>query len=94
MLRVRPSSVLGGLRVTIADTGHGIPAELRSQVFEAFLSTKQDTGTGLGLWVSDGIIRKHQGRIALRSRTAEPSGTVFSILLPASRPNAAQIQTH
>ena len=94
VLRVRPSSVLGGLRVTIADTGHGIPAELRSQVFEAFLSTKQDTGTGLGLWVSDGIIRKHQGRIALRSRTAEPSGTVFSIQLPASRPNAAQIQTH
>jgi len=82
ILRVRSSPAFGGVRVTIADTGHGIPAELRSRVFEAFLSTKQDTGTGLGLWVSEGIIRKHRGRIALRSRTAAPSGTVFSILLP------------
>jgi signal transduction histidine kinase len=81
-LRVRPSPVFCGVRVIIADTGHGIPAELRSRVFEAFLSTKQDTGTGLGLWVSEGIIRKHQGRISLRSRTDAPSGTVFSILLP------------
>jgi PAS domain S-box-containing protein len=81
-LRVRPSPAFNGVRVTIADTGHGIPAELRSRVFEAFLSTKQDTGTGLGLWVSEGIIRKHQGRISLRSRTSAPSGTVFSILLP------------
>ena len=82
VLRVRAAPAFDGVRVTIADTGHGIPADLRGRVFEAFLSTKQDTGTGLGLWVSEGIIRKHRGRIALRSRTAAPSGTVFSILLP------------
>jgi PAS domain S-box-containing protein len=81
-LCVRPSTVFDGVRITIADTGHGIPEDLRTQVFEAFLSTKQDTGTGLGLWVSEGIVRKHKGRIALRSRTTEPTGTVFSIFLP------------
>jgi PAS domain S-box-containing protein len=81
-LCVRPSTVFDGVRITIADTGHGIPTDLRTQVFEAFLSTKDDTGTGLGLWVSEGIVRKHKGRIVLRSRTSEPSGTVFSIFLP------------
>ena len=72
-----------GIRVVVADTGHGIPAELRKQVFEPFISTKNDTGTGLGLWVSDGIVRKHRGTIAMRSRIGEAShGTIFSLFFP------------
>ena len=72
-----------GLRVTIADTGEGVPEQIRKTIFEPFISTKESTGTGLGLWVSDGIIRKHRGSITLRSRTGEPlHGTVFSLFFP------------
>lgn len=72
-----------GLRVTIADTGEGVPVQMRKTIFEPFISTKESTGTGLGLWVSDGIMRKHKGYIALRSRTGEPlHGTVFSLFFP------------
>jgi PAS domain S-box-containing protein len=72
-----------GIRVTVADTGEGIPPELQKRVFEPFFSTKENTGTGLGLWVSEEIIKKHNGRIVLRSSTgAARHGTVFSLLLP------------
>ena len=72
-----------GLRVTIADTGDGIPVALRKKIFEPFISTKEATGTGLGLWVSDGIVQKHKGQIALRSRTGEVGhGTVFALFFP------------
>jgi PAS domain S-box-containing protein len=75
-----------GVRVTLADTGQGIPAEVRPRLFEPFVSTKEATGTGLGLWVSDGIVRKHNGHIAVRSRTAPPAGTVFVLFLPFDPP--------
>ena len=86
-LRVRPSPFFDGIRVTIADTGHGVPAELQSRIFDLFVSTKEDSGAGLGLWVSEGVMRKHKGRISMHSRTASPdsdipSGTVFAIQLP------------
>ena len=72
-----------GLRVTIADTGEGVPVQMRKTIFEPFISTKESTGTGLGLWVSDGIVKKHKGHIALRSRTDEAlHGTVFSLFFP------------
>jgi PAS domain S-box-containing protein len=84
-IRIRPCTTNAGpaLRVTIADTGHGIPPHLRKAIFEPFISTKETTGTGLGLWVSDGIVQKHRGRITLRSSTAEAHhGTVFSLFFP------------
>jgi PAS domain S-box-containing protein len=72
-----------GLQVLVADTGAGIPAHLMRRVFEPFLSTKESTGTGLGLWIAHGIVAKHRGQIKLRSRTRQPgSGTVVSIFLP------------
>ena len=74
---------VAGLRVTIADTGEGVPVQMRKAIFEPFISTKELTGTGLGLWVSDGIMRKHKGYITLRSRTDEVlHGTVFSLFFP------------
>jgi PAS domain S-box-containing protein len=72
-----------GLRVSVGDTGSGIPKEVRTRIFEPFLSTKELTGTGLGLWVSEGIVHKHKGSIRLRSRTEGlHRGTVFSIFFP------------
>jgi PAS domain S-box-containing protein len=72
-----------GVRVTIADTGPGIPLENRRKVFEPFFTTKGEKGTGLGLWVSQGIVQKHGGHIRFRSSTNNGrSGTVFSVFLP------------
>jgi PAS domain S-box-containing protein len=74
-----------GVRFTVADTGAGMDAEVRARVFEAFFTTKEATGTGLGLWVSYEIIVKHQGMVHVRSRTAQDgsqSGTVFAVFIP------------
>lgn len=72
-----------GVRITIADTGPGIPSEHLESIFEPFFTTKKDTGTGLGLWVSRELVEKHGGSLRVRSRTSEPlCGTVFSIFLP------------
>lgn len=75
-----------GIRVTIADTGHGMTRATRQRLFEPFFTTKGDSGTGLGLWVSREILNKHRASVRLRSRT-EPgrSGTVFSIWIPLAR---------
>jgi PAS domain S-box-containing protein len=72
-----------GVRITVADNGSGIPRDRQRQIFEPFYTTKKDTGTGLGLWVSRGIVQKHGGSIRVRSRDEGPAtGTVFSIFLP------------
>ncbi len=72
-----------GLRITIADNGVGMSEEVMRRVFEAFYTTKGINGTGLGLWISHGIIEKHHGFIQLRSsdRTGR-SGSAFSLFLP------------
>ena len=73
-----------GMRLTIADSGSGIPPEIKNRLFEPFISSKGETGTGLGLWVSSEIVRKHGGSIKFKSRFSSPTtGTVFSIFLPA-----------
>ncbi len=79
-----------GVRFTVADTGAGMEPDVREHIFEAFFTTKEATGTGLGLWVSQEIVLKHHGLLRVRSRTAAPSGgpeqrgsgTVFEIFLP------------
>jgi len=72
-----------GIRLTIADTGSGILPEIRKTLFEPFVSSKGDTGTGLGLWISSEIVRKHSGTIRVRSSARSPStGTAFSVFLP------------
>jgi PAS domain S-box-containing protein len=79
----RPTQV--GIRFTVADTGTGMTPGVRERVFEAFFTTKEVTGTGLGLWVSHEIILKHHGMVHLRSRPAgngSTSGTVFQLFLP------------
>ncbi len=67
--------------VTFADTGKGIPEENFAKVFEPFFTTKKEgKGTGLGLWVSYGIIKSFQGDIKVSSKLGE--GTTFIITLP------------
>jgi PAS domain S-box-containing protein len=72
-----------GVHVIFADNGTGISQQDRSRLFEPFYTTKKDSGTGLGLWLSEGIVRKHHGKIQVRS-SAQPgrSGTIFSLFLP------------
>ncbi|HTF69835.1 MAG TPA: PAS domain-containing protein [Edaphobacter sp.] len=72
-----------GVRITIADTGHGMSPAVRARIFEPFYSTKELNGTGLGLWISSGIVDRHQGKLTLRSTDHRVHhGTVFALFLP------------
>jgi PAS domain S-box-containing protein len=78
-----------GIRITIADSGSGIPLSIRSKLFEPFFTTKQDVGTGLGLWVCTNIVKRHHGSIRVKSSTAPGrSWTVFSVFLPPRQDSA------
>ncbi|GAC1356333.1 MAG: hypothetical protein NVSMB3_02560 [Acidobacteriaceae bacterium] len=72
-----------GVRLTIADNGEGIHPYIEERLFEPFQTTKETTGTGLGLWVSKGIVEKHGGYLRARTRReAIGHGTVFALWLP------------
>jgi signal transduction histidine kinase len=73
-----------GIRITIADSGHGMPASVQARLFEPFYTTKELNGTGLGLWISAGIVSRHHGRLTFRS-TQDPihHGSVFCLFLPS-----------
>ncbi len=93
--RQHSNGSLRGVRLTIADTGTGVQPEVRSSLFEPFVSTKGDTGTGLGLWLSSQIVHKHGGSIQVKSRAVGPySGTVFSVFLPLELQSAAHEAAH
>ncbi len=80
----RWSDGLEGVYITLADNGSGIPQQSLRRIFEPFYTTKKDAGTGLGLWVSRGIVEKHDGSIRVRSQVAgHHRGTAFSIFLPS-----------
>jgi signal transduction histidine kinase len=73
-----------GLRITIADTGTGIAADILSRVREPFFTTKGAYGNGMGLSIVQEIIAHHQGRMRIRSSTRSgKSGSIFSIFIPA-----------
>jgi PAS domain S-box-containing protein len=73
----------GGVRIVVADTGHGIPQEQRNKIFEPFFTTKQDVGTGLGLWITKQLIENYGGRIRVRSSQVKGHrGTTFSMFFP------------
>ena len=76
-----------GVSVLVCDQGTGIPVSVRQRIFSPFFTTKQSVGTGLGLWVTRGFAEKHGGSIHFRTRTTEPSGTVFRVFLPVNTPS-------
>lgn len=79
----QPSTGRRGVRMTIADTGHGMPEAVRRRLFQPFYTTKGLNGTGLGLWISEGIVKRHQGRMEVRScQHPVHHGTVFTLFLP------------
>jgi PAS domain S-box-containing protein len=83
IVAVRPATDRAGregVSVTVADGGQGISAAMLDRLFRPFVTTKGENGTGLGLWVSKGILDKHQSKIMVRSKVG--AGTVFRLFLP------------
>jgi two-component system CheB/CheR fusion protein len=79
-----PRTGLRGVRVLVSDRGTGIAPENIEKLFEPFFTTKGERGTGLGLWVSQGIVQKQGGSIRVRSNaTPQRSGSVFSVFVPS-----------
>ncbi len=94
IVRVQPErsgEQVSGVRIEVEDFGSGIQPEDQARIFEPFFTTKSDVGTGLGLWITKGLVEKNGGAISFRSNSAGAglSGTCFSVVLPASR-GAAQ----
>lgn len=77
------------IRISIGDSGTGMTPEVRKNLFTPFFTTKSDVGTGLGLWVTKGMVEKGGGTIRFRSR--ENQGTVFRMTFPASHTNRASM---
>jgi signal transduction histidine kinase/ActR/RegA family two-component response regulator len=76
----------GSVEVAVTDNGEGMGEEVRSRVFDPFFTTKGKAGMGLGLAVSYGIIRRHEGQVEVESEAGR--GTTFRIKLPSARPSA------
>lgn len=89
-----------GAAISIIDTGAGIRPEDARRLFQPFFSTKSTKGTGLGLWISKGIVQKYDGAITCRSyRTQSGCSTCFRVFLPVSgsrivAANSAAEQVH
>jgi two-component system, NtrC family, sensor kinase len=91
---VDPDSFASGMSICVSDTGSGVKHEHTKQLFEPFFTTKSTKGTGLGLWISKGIVQKYDGSISFRSfRHSQGSATCFRVLIPGrislKRPVAA-----
>jgi two-component system NtrC family sensor kinase len=79
----------GGQLLQVEDTGSGMPSDVAAKAFEPFFTTKSATsGVGLGLSVVYGIVRRHGGRLDLK--TAPGKGCRFTITLPQTPPESAQ----
>ena len=90
LITIRTGGKEGWVHVSIADTGQGIPPENLGRIFDPFFTTKPvGSGTGLGLSVSYGIVKKHGGRIEVESELGK--GTVFTVWLPAKGNASASV---
>jgi PAS domain S-box-containing protein len=88
-LEVRTQTASDGVEIIIADSGPGIAPRALPRLFEPFFTTKEvGQGTGLGLAIAYGIVQEHGGRLDARNRTE--GGAIFTIALPAGRPEAVE----
>jgi len=72
-----------GVALTVSDNGHGIAKENLPKLFRPFFTTKGEQGTGLGLWITHGIVSKHGGSIEVTSRdSGADRGTTFRVVFP------------
>lgn len=83
-----------GVTVSVCDTGYGVKPEHTKQLFEPFFTTKSTKGTGLGLWISKGIIQKYEGSIQFRT-FHHPNGptTCFRVIIPG-QVSAERLNAH
>ena len=86
-LRLTTSAVPGHVEIAIADTGVGIPTNIRHKIFDPFFTTKGPKGTGLGLSMTYGILARHGARISVESD--EGRGTTFHLLFPVAIESSA-----
>jgi signal transduction histidine kinase len=83
-ITISTSKTNGSIRVSIKDTGRGIPEVIQSKIFEPFFTTKEvGQGTGLGLSICHSIIEKHRGSIDVESEVGK--GSEFVIVLPVKQ---------
>jgi len=84
-----------GYSISIADSGTGIALQDQARIYQPFFTTKGERGTGLGLWVSAGIVNRIGGSMRVWStRRPGRSGTCFSIFLPANQTAATPLNRH
>jgi signal transduction histidine kinase len=77
------------IRVRVADSGPGVPAERRDKIFEPFFSTKEE-GTGFGLALAQQAVEEHEGALRLEQDDHGKSGAVFVVELPLADPEKGQ----
>jgi len=85
--RHRTINGVPGVSILVCDEGTGIPPAVRQRLFSPFFTTKQSVGTGLGLWVTRGILDKQGGSIRFRSNSIGPTGTIFRVFLRTTPEN-------
>lgn len=83
-MAVQARAVKDGMEVIVRDTGPGIGEEHMDHIFQPFFTTKQEMGTGLGLWIVKEIVEKHGGEIHVSSNVGEKHGTSMTVFLPAA----------
>ena len=84
-----------GTVVEVLDSGPGIPESALPRLFQPFFTTKGENGTGLGLWVSNGIMQKHGGHIRIsKSNESDLRGACVSLYLPSQTMAGAQAAQH
>jgi PAS domain S-box-containing protein len=86
-IRAQYSSIGNYVRITVADHGVGMSRDTQQRLFTAFFTTKEQVGTGLGLWATKNMLKNQQGKIQFRSKEAH--GTAMSMVLPLATEGAA-----
>ena len=84
-----PQASAPRIRITVADTGEGMPPDVLAKIFQAFYTTKGEAGTGIGLWLTLEILRKCGSRIRVRSTAGR--GSVFQFSLPQAAPSESAV---